>query len=147
MCIGDSFTTSDEAYSNRLLSWTNRLIRWVRCNHVHNILICGNAIATGEHGFSFLPGIEQDRIGQLVVEAMDQISSIEKIQGKPICAMVVKDFYPTSLHSLTGFEQRGFKLFEVAPNMAMPTPYDWLSFDAHLHAFPPNLRTSPFNTS
>ena len=146
-CIGAAvfqithFTTSDEAYSNRLLSWTNRLIRWVRCNHVHNILICGNAIATGEHGFSFLPGIEQDRIGQLVVEAMDQISSIEKIQGKPICAMVVKDFYPTSLHSLTGFEQRGFKLFEVDHNMVMPIPSDWVSFEDYLNALNTKFRT------
>ena len=135
------FTTSDEAYSSRLLIWANRFVKWIRCNHVHNILICGNAIATGEHGFSFLSKVSDDEAGQCVVDAMEKVAALEKSRDKPICAMVVKDFYPRSISMLLGFEKRGFKLFEVDHNMVMPIAADWNSFEDYLNALNTKFRT------
>ncbi|MFM7730851.1 MAG: hypothetical protein ACKO6L_07420, partial [Flavobacteriales bacterium] len=146
-CVGAAvfqithFTTSDEAYSSRLLIWANRFVKWIRCNHVHNILICGNAIATGEHGFSFLPKVGDDEMGKWVVDTMEEIAVLEKTRNKPICAMVVKDFYPSSNAALRGFEKRGFKLFEVDHNMVMPIPHHWNVLEDYLNALNTKFRT------
>ena len=56
------FATSEDAYSNVFLNCINAVARCIRGKHVHNILISGNAFATGEHGFSFQPEVDNATI-------------------------------------------------------------------------------------
>lgn len=143
------FTTGADAYSNWLLKRLNQLTQYLRKGHVHNILICGNAIATGEHGFYFnttasqanqaaLDAGEQVR---LVLDAMFHISAQEKKRGKPICAMVAKDFYPHSAAITQALDQRSFTTFQVDHNMVMPVLPSWKTFDHYLAALNTKFRT------
>jgi predicted N-acyltransferase len=139
------FITSPDAYSNQLLKWINQLAKFIRRGHVHNILICGNALATGEHGFyfsnSYANALSEEEKARLVLDAMQNISADEKKNGKRICAMVAKDFYPTSDKFPLALSRRGFTSFQVDHNMVMPLLAEWKSFDDYLAALNTKFRT------
>lgn len=135
------FITSEDAYSNPLLKFAYKVTQLLRGGHVHNILICGNAIATGEHGFSFAEGFPIEKIPPLIVRAMKDIAVEEKRKGKGICAMLVKDFYPDSTEIAKGISKAGFRNFQVDHNMVMPILPEWQSFEDYLQAMVTKFRT------
>ncbi len=135
------FTTSGDAYSNLLFKGINSITKFVRRRHIHNVLICGNAIATGEHGFSFHKGIGDKRISSLIVGAMQEIAKQEKKRGMKICAMIIKDFYPDSVGIADEMEKLRFKKFQVDHNMVMPLLKEWLTFDDYLESMNTKFRT------
>jgi|694.fasta_scaffold04055_7 hypothetical protein len=135
------FTTSEEAYSGWFLKAVSRISDVFRGKHIHNILICGNAIATGEHGFSFVPGITHAEMAFLIARSMNEIARIEKRRGKRICAMVAKDFYPKSIGFANELTKARFRTFQVDHNMVMPVLPEWLSFDDYLMAMNTKFRT------
>ncbi len=135
------FATSADAYSNPVMRFLHRTVQFVKLGHVHNILICGNAIATGEHGFVFDHRIEKAESVELLVNAMNMIAKEEKAKRKRICAMVVKDFYSSSEQLPKGFEKFGFKSFRVDHNMVMPLLPEWKTFDDYLNALVTKFRT------
>ncbi len=135
------FTTSDDAYSNPFLKVVNNVAKFFRGRHVHNILICGNAIATGEHGFAFRGIQDQKTMCVLLVQAMKQIATEEQKRGKRICAMVVKDFYPDSAGIAEELKYARFKKFQVDHNMVMPILAEWTTFNHYLESMNTKFRT------
>ena len=135
------FTTSEDAYSNWFLRILNGLTSLIRGRHIHNVLICGNALATGEHGCFFLPSVSHEEATSALVSAMDEIAGIESRRGKRICAMVVKDFYPRSASFASHLEKFRFKTFRIDHNMVMPLLAEWNSFDDYLNAMNTKFRT------
>jgi hypothetical protein len=135
------FITSDDAYSNVVLSFLNSVLRKFRGKHVHNILINGNAFATGEHGFSFLGDCAPQTIAFCLHGAMEGISKMEQGKGRRICAMVTKDFYPNTIPVAQGLEKYRFKRFQVDHNMVMPIHQSWKSFDDYLDSLNTKFRT------
>jgi len=101
-----------------LLCSIGALILWVK--HIHNILINGNAFATGEHGFSFQPEADSETIAFCLHHAMEAIAAQEQKKGRRICAMVTKDFYPGTVGVASQLERFRFKKFQVDHNMVMP---------------------------
>ena len=135
------FATSEDAYSNVFLNCINAIARWVRGKHVHNILISGNAFATGEHGFSFQPEADSSIIAFCLHQAMEAIAKQEQKKGRRICAMVTKDFYPDTASVADRLERFRFKKFQVDHNMVMPVLAEWKSFDDYLEALNTKFRT------
>ena len=135
------FTTSEDAYSNWFLRVLNSVISFIRGRHIHNVLICGNALATGEHGCFFLPQVSAEDATAALVEAMDEIAAIESRRGRKICAMVVKDFYPRSATFAAHLENYRFKTFRIDHNMVLPLLSEWKSFDDYLNAMNTKFRT------
>jgi len=135
------FATSADAYSNPLMRFLHRIVQYTKLGHVHNILICGNAIATGEHGFVFQDNIDKAEVVELLVNAMNMIAKEERTKRRRICAMVVKDFYVASEQVPKGFEKFGFKSFRVDHNMVMPLLPEWKQFDDYLNALVTKFRT------
>lgn len=143
------FITSNDAYSSKLLKWLNQATQYIRRGHIHNVLICGNALATGEHGYCFLSPtdtngivqISEDEKVRLVFDAMLNISADEKKRGKRICAMVAKDFYPHSKGFSDALAKRRFSSFQVDHNMVMPIHSSWKTFDDYLAALSTKFRT------
>lgn len=134
------FTTSEDAYQNPVLKAINSIAAFFRGKHIHNILICGNAIATGEHGFC-IPGASPEKASALIALAMNEISEQEKRRGKRICAMVVKDFYPESAVIADELTHARFRKFQVDHNMVMPVLPEWKSFSDYLAALNTKFRT------
>lgn len=135
------FATSPDAYANPVMRFLHNATQLVRMGHVHNILICGNAIATGEHGFYFAPHISTEKKVELLAKAMNTIAKQEKQKKRRICAMVVKDFYPQNAAVPKAFEEFGFKAFQVDHNMVMPLLPEWKSLDDYLAAMVTKFRT------
>jgi predicted N-acyltransferase len=135
------FITSDDAYSNVFLKTINNFLKFFRGRHVHNILICGNAIATGEHGFTFKNSTDSKAICALLVGAMKEVAGEEQKRGKRICAMVIKDFYPNSLEIAEEFKLARFKTFQVDHNMVMPLLPEWQNLNDYLDSMNTKFRT------
>ena len=135
------FATSEDAYSNVFLNCMNAIARKVRGKHIHNILINGNAFATGEHGFSFLTDVTPPTIALCLHHAMEGIAKLEQKKGKRICAMVTKDFYPNSVQIADELKRFRFKKFQVDHNMVMPVLAEWNTFDDYLAALNTKFRT------
>ncbi len=135
------FTTSEDAYSGWFLKGLNRVSVFFRGKHIHNILICGNAIATGEHGFAFIPGIDDAEKAYLIARSMNEISQLEKRRKKQICAMVAKDFYPLSEGFTKELTKARFKSFQVDHNMVMPILSEWSGIEDYLQALNTKFRT------
>lgn len=135
------FTTSEEAYSGWFLRSVSKISELLRGKHIHNILICGNAIATGEHGFAFLDHISQAQRALIIATSMKNIALAEKRRGKPICAMVAKDFYPDSVSFANELVKARFRKFQVDHNMVMPILPEWKSFQDYLQAMNTKFRT------
>jgi hypothetical protein len=135
------FITSDDAYSNVFLSFINSALRTIRGKHIHNILINGNAFATGEHGFAFVVDCSPHTIAYCVHGAMERISKMEQAKGRRICAMVTKDFYPTSVPVAEGLQKYRFRRFQVDHNMVMPLLSSWKNFDDYLESLNTKFRT------
>ena len=135
------FATSDDAYSNVFLNCINAVARCIRGKHIHNILINGNAFATGEHGFSFIKNISEETKAYCIHHAMEAIAKLEQKKGRRICAMVTKDFYPESVGIATALKPFGFKKFQVDHNMVMPLLPEWQQFDDYLDSLNTKFRT------
>lgn len=135
------FTTSDDAYTNPLLKVLSHIASLLRGKHVHNILICGNAIATGEHGFAFHKQRSIKEVAACIAGAMKEIAEKEKAKGKRICAMVVKDFYPDTANIAEELTSARFKKFQVDHNMMMPILGEWQTFEDYLQAMTTKFRT------
>jgi len=135
------FATSDDAYSNVFLNCMNAIARCVRGKHVHNILISGNAFATGEHGFSFQPEVDNSTIAFCLHQAMEDIAKREQKKGRRICAMVTKDFYPTTEGVADEMKRFRFKKFQVDHNMVMPVLPEWKKMDDYLESLNTKFRT------
>ena len=135
------FATSEDAYSNVFLNCINAVARCIRGKHVHNILISGNAFATGEHGFSFQPEVDNATIAFCLHQAMEEIAKQEQKKGRRICAMVTKDFYPETVGVADELERFRFKKFQVDHNMVMPVLSEWNSFDDYLDSLNTKFRT------
>ena len=135
------FATSEDAYSNVFLNCINAIARRVRGKHIHNILISGNAFATGEHGFSFQSEADNATIAFCLHNAMEAIAKQEQNKGRRICAMVTKDFYPETAGVADQMERYRFKKFQVDHNMVMPLLNEWNSFDDYLDSLNTKFRT------
>ena len=135
------FVTSEDAYSNVFLNCINAVARSIRGKHVHNILISGNAFATGEHGFSFGANVDSETIAFCLHHAMEAIASREQKKGRRICAMVTKDFYPNTVAVADQLSRYRFKKFQVDHNMVMPVMAEWNSFDDYLESLNTKFRT------
>jgi hypothetical protein len=135
------FVTSDDAYSNVFLNCINAIGRCIRGKHIHNILINGNAFATGEHGFSFQTEVDSQTIALCIHNAMESIAAQEQKKGRRICAMVTKDFYPGTVGVADHLEKYRFKKFQVDHNMVMPLLAEWNSFDDYLESLNTKFRT------
>lgn len=135
------FATSEDAYSNVFLNCINAIGRRIRGKHIHNILINGNAFATGEHGFSFYREVSKQTIAHCLHLAMEEIAKREQRKGRRICAMVTKDFYPETIGVAHALKSYRFKEFQVDHNMVMPLLSEWESFDDYLESLNTKFRT------
>jgi hypothetical protein len=135
------FKTNTDSYQNPLMRAVAKIADFVRAGHIHNILIAGNAFATGEHGFCFGPEISAQQQAAVVVTAMDMIALEERRRGKRICAMLIKDFYSMSADVCAAFRTYSFSDFKVDHNMIMPIDREWQHFDDYLKVLNTKFRT------
>jgi hypothetical protein len=102
------------------------------------LLICGNACISGEHGFAVVPTVDKKLAFDALADIIYRISRSEKLRGK-IAAVLVKDFYNSTLEFSNELDEFKYHDFLVEPNMIVPI--GWNSFDAYLNAMSKKYRS------
>jgi hypothetical protein len=101
------------------------------------LLICGNAYVSGEHGFTCLPEINKTEAIDALADVIYRIARSEKLRGK-IAAVLVKDFYSSSIAHAAELEEYKYHDFLVEPNMIVDI--QWRTFDEYLNAMSKKYR-------
>ncbi|QQS28507.1 MAG: GNAT family N-acetyltransferase [Sphingobacteriales bacterium] len=104
------------------------------------VLVCGNALLTGEHGVFFSPQITSFQAGFLLSHAISRIEAEEKAAGRAINLTLIKDFPQNKAAEARKLLDFGYKEINFQPNMLMTLPEEWKSFDHYLLALSSKYR-------
>ena len=135
----DDLPQKDPCFFTGLSSWfKKRVSGWVEAD----ILICGNLLVTGAHGYWF----DTERVD--IAEIPDMLhrglqyaaQQSEQRMGIKIAMILVKDVAPEAQTSVgRKLVQEQYTEFEIQPNMVLELPYR--DFDAYLGAMSTKYRT------
>lgn len=103
------------------------------------ILICGNAFASGEHGFACAPGIDQSKAFHGLADAVYRVRRANKLHGQ-VAAVLIKDFEDSSLPNSRVLEKYDYYGFSVEPAMILDLDKGWKTFDDYLNAMSSKYR-------
>lgn len=96
-----------------------------------HVLICGNILLSGEHGFAAISSIDSSRLFHALAEVAYDIKNSEKKKNS-IRAILIKDFYVKNEFRVPVFDQFGYYSLDTGPNMVIPIREHWHSFDDYL---------------
>ncbi|HAD11676.1 MAG TPA: GNAT family N-acetyltransferase [Saprospirales bacterium] len=126
----------DPCFFGGLAQWFKK---WVAGKAAADILICGNMLLTGEHGYYFNPEINQKKAVQTLETAMNEVVEIMGREGVKMPVILVKDLAPDHEEHGRHLINKGFTEFEIQPNMILDLPYK--SQDEYLNAMSTKYRT------
>ncbi len=107
----------------------------------HNLLVCGNLLLTGEHGFYFHPEqTEMQTNFRILEEALIKTQQSLEEQGLSMDAIFIKDV--TAEHRLPSRSliDKSYREFTFHPNMILPIKSDWHLFEDYLAAITSKYR-------
>jgi hypothetical protein len=105
-----------------------------------DILICGNMLLTGEHGFHFDPArIAPAQSVQLLEEALVSVLQKMEREGVRMPVILVKDLLPEQRPQGGYLVKKGFVEFDIQPNMVLDLPFR--DFDHYLASMSTKYRT------
>ncbi len=128
----------DPCFFNGLALWFKR---WVAGKVATDVLICGNLLLTGEHGYHFdYQKITQSEAATMLEKALDDVVGLMGREGVKMPVILVKDLPPEKQRSQGDLlVEKGFIEFDIQPNMVLDLPYH--SFDDYLGAMSTKYRT------
>lgn len=106
----------------------------------HNLLVCGNLLLTGDHGFYFKQDPGKATSFQLVEEALMLVQAEWQAQKVNIDGIFIKDVAPEHKATSKLLVDRKFREFTFHPNMVLELPESWTSFDDYLSAISSKYR-------
>lgn len=129
--------TKDPCFFTSLSAWFKRRVAG---QLAADILICGNMLLTGEHGFWFKAGsISPEASAELLQQALANVVATMEFEGNRIPVTLVKDLAPQRGPERDFLAQKGYTEFCIQPNMVMDLPY--AGFDDYLSAMSTKYRT------
>lgn len=126
-----------QCFFNGLANWFKKQVAgWVAAD----ILICGNLVLTGEHGFYFdgryiSPAVAAGLLETALVDTVKLLGQ----SGIKTPVILVKDVSPAQTTVEQVLESANFARFTVQPNMVMELPFP--TFEAYLAAMSTKYRT------
>ncbi len=134
-----STTEKDPCFFNGLANWLKRRVAgWVDAE----ILVCGNLMVTGEHGFWFDRDLvcEKDTAPLLYTALQDTSAQMDK-NGSRIAMLLVKDIRPEQQATMGQYlVKKQFTEFDIQPNMVLHLD-EFADFDQYLGAMTTKYRT------
>jgi hypothetical protein len=103
------------------------------------LLICGNAFASGVHGFAYVPGADLAKAYHGLADAIYRVRRGDKLHGQ-VAAVLVKDFYNEDTKHSKELEKFDYSSFLVEPNMIIELDKKWKCFDDYLAAMTSKYR-------
>jgi hypothetical protein len=141
----DSFGSTKEPDENDASCIVSDYLKKHLTNHLKwgadkinmRLLICGNACVSGEHGFTSIPETNKKEAIDALADVIYSINKAEKLSGK-IAAVLIKDFYNSSVKYTNEFVEYKYHDFLVEPNMVLNIKWD--TFDEYLDAMSKKYR-------
>ncbi|MEO6038161.1 MAG: GNAT family N-acetyltransferase, partial [Saprospiraceae bacterium] len=130
--------SKDPCFFNGLAQWFKR---WVAGKVASDILICGNLLLTGEHGYYFdHQKISRSDSAALLEKALDEVVTLMGREGVKMPVILVKDLAPEKQQEQGALlVEKGFIEFDIQPNMVLDLPYH--NFEEYLAAMSTKYRT------
>lgn len=127
----------DPCFFNGLALWFKR---WVAGKAAADILICGNMLLTGEHGYYFdYQSITKEDAIEILEKALGNVVLKMSREGVKMPVILVKDVIPEQLNQRNFLVKKGYTEFEIQPNMVLELPFK--NFDEYLAAMSTKYRT------
>jgi predicted N-acyltransferase len=127
----------DACFFGGLAKWFKR---WVAGRTSADILICGNMLLTGEHGFSFdRQKISPPEAMVLLERSINHVVEKMAEEGVKMPVILVKDIAPEDRNPARYLVGKGFTEFDIQPNMVLELTYE--NMDAYLGAMSTKYRT------
>jgi len=105
------------------------------------VLICGNAFASGENGFKFLPEVNKEDGLKILSRAIDEVHLAERKKNNKIGITLIKEFWPESFDDVSFLKETGCSEIKIDVNMVLNLLEEWKSFDDYLKAMNSKFRT------
>lgn len=103
------------------------------------LLVCGNLLLTGQHGYSFSGSISSLQAAQLLEEALTALSNHLNERGNTIDGIMIKDMPPHDAADQF-WKKRGCTIAPFQPNMVMDLSPSWHNFEDYLGAMSSKYR-------
>lgn len=127
----------DPCFFGGLAKWFKR---WVAGKMAADILICGNMLLTGEHGYWFdYQKISPEKAVLLLEKALNDVIRTSERDGVKMPVILVKDLAPERRDQGQILVNKGFVEFDIQPNMVLKLPFR--DFDEYLSAMSTKYRT------
>ena len=111
------------------------LREWFIRKAVFNVLICGNLLLTGKHGYYIDPTVDEGTAAEIARQAVDLAQRLlEKESGKNIHIQMFKDYPCKDKNSPIDpvLKKASYHSYTIQPAMYMRLPKHWNSFDDYL---------------
>lgn len=130
-------TQKEPCFFYGLAQWFKR---WVAGKTAADILICGNMLLTGEHGYHFdSEKVPHTEATQWLEKALTDVIDIMGREGVKMPVILVKDVPPVQRDDNKVLTDKGFVEFCIQPNMVLELPFQ--DFDSYLSAMSTKYRT------
>ena len=129
-----------ESFGERDQCMKTYIRNFVFKNFASHALFLGNNMITGQNGYTFNTKIEVQKIGQILKQCAQEITSYFQKQKIKIHIVTFKDFYQEGASELKNATFSKLYEFNTQPNMIFQLKSDWKSNDDYLAAFSKKYR-------
>lgn len=105
----------------------------------NRVLVIGNNMLTGQHGFKFRPQLAENSVIQLLHTAVNALRKYAQNQNLPINMTIIKDF-ETDASKVIASGFKNFYKFEIQPNMVFNIDAAWNTIDDYVAALSKKYR-------
>lgn len=139
--VQDSIKEEKETENSACLirGFMNAIKKWVIKKADFKLLICGNLLLTGEHGYYFSEGIADKKVSELVQQGIDRLHQVLE-QTEKVHIQLFKDFLPETEAIQAKLVETSYHKFSIQPSMHMYLPSEWETFDDYLNAMSSKYR-------
>ncbi len=140
----DENINESETESTKNPCFFDSLFQWLKKRFASlvsaDILICGNMLLTGTHGYYFdTTKVDPKQAAEHLEKALVDLIRILESEGGKIPAILVKDLDEDQKAPRELLKDKGFVEFDIQPNMIMDLPF--ADFDAYLQSMSTKYRT------
>ena len=118
---------------NRLKLSARKLRRQTLERISRRVIVCGNLLAWGSHGFHISAKANRETIWEGIAEALYRVRRNDRLHGQTHYTLV-KDFEDTEAAGASDLQHYRYRTHQTEPDMVLDLADDWHSLDDYLAA-------------
>ncbi len=113
-------------------SWIDFFKKKIAAALRFRVMICGNMLLSGEHGFHFCGDVGTGEVVDLLAAGLERLAAYFRQGGEPVQATLIKDVAARHEPAFSEGLPASFNQFVFQPSMEFIIPGNWESFDHYL---------------